>query len=237
MEMKTIQEYLKQAERSRLVDLYIERYHPVDYEHAEKYADMTLSEIREMSRKKIGEYVDHLCSLTIDKSEKSSRCILYARRDIKKEFPEIEVEMMDMEELVQIGIENAKDYAYYYTPQAEIMGFVVADTPLTQQYIYEVMASVMYEASWFGYKNEQLEVETRKLEIATENALNFKEKNCVDDIFKEFNIKPSENDCLEAPEEIELRNKARDLVYEYGICSRNKERRLILQSIQKNHDE
>ena len=34
------------------------------------------------------------------------------------------------------------------------MGFLVAETEMTQRYIYELAANVMYEASFFGFEEE-----------------------------------------------------------------------------------
>ena len=47
--------------------------------------------------------------------------------------------------------------------QAEIIGFLVADTPLTLRYIYQLMADVLNEASFFGFEQEDLETEWKKL--------------------------------------------------------------------------
>lgn len=43
------------------------------------------------------------------------------------------------------------------------MGFQVADTPLTQRYIYELVADVMHTASFFGFSQEDLPGEIEKL--------------------------------------------------------------------------
>ena len=55
---------------------------------------------------------------------------------------------------------------YEFTRQEEIVGFLVSDTEFTQREIYEVLADVLYEASFFGYEQERLEDKIQKLRRA-----------------------------------------------------------------------
>ena len=57
------------------------------------------------------------------------------------------------EEALRDGL-KAPTYAYDFSEQAEIMGFLVADNEFTQRNIYGLMADVLYEASFFGFNEE-----------------------------------------------------------------------------------
>ena len=60
-------------------------------------------------------------------------------------------------ELREKGV-DAEDYSYILCSRGEIAGFLVADTKLTQEHLLTLMADVLYEASYFGYTQEDIDV-------------------------------------------------------------------------------
>lgn len=51
----------------------------------------------------------------------------------------------------------------------ELVGFLIADTELTQKKIDEVLANILYEASFFGYEQEELKDTLDRIKEAVEN--------------------------------------------------------------------
>ena len=83
---------------------------------------------------------------------------------------DIAFELIDKTELLQ---DDWKDkvhgYCYMLDTFDEIASFKVADTYLTKRNIIELMASVLYEASWFGPNQEDLEDFTESLEESSKS--------------------------------------------------------------------
>ncbi len=155
--MKTIQEYLKEADREKLIDYYL-KLKPIKYDVNERYLDMTVREIKEAQVKRLNEYIDHLCSIEPVEPENGKHGILYVYCLDRSGNPDFDMccPMAYLDELKE-DIVNANDYLYVFCSQAEIMGFFVGDNPLTQLSIYELMAQVMVDASFLGFKNERYE--------------------------------------------------------------------------------
>src|SRR5699024_8528031 len=63
------------------------------------------------------------------------------------------------------GVE-APNYGIEYTPQEEVMGYWVADTEMTQYYLNDLMVEIMWDASFFGVKQEKLPEAIKELEEA-----------------------------------------------------------------------
>lgn len=230
--MKTIQEYLKKADKEKLIEEYLLRY-PIDYEREMKPAEMTVNQMKEKKKERLSSYIDHLCSLTPEEPRNNEEGMLYIYRVLKDGIDEVESGLTDIKELLEKGIDEAKDYAYEFAPQPEIMNYLVADNPLTQKHIYELMADVMYEASWFGYENEFLHEELDYLEEALDEADKAAEKTHTydeEEFIKEFNIEIDK----ESPDEKELRIAANKAEWAYMMHSKRKERELILTAIRKD---
>ena len=68
-------------------------------------------------------------------------------------------------DLQEKGVE-APNYGIEYTPQEEIMGYWVADTEMTQYYLNDLMIEILWDASFFGVKQEKLPEAVKELEAA-----------------------------------------------------------------------
>ncbi|MBQ9478029.1 MAG: hypothetical protein IJU71_00585, partial [Selenomonadaceae bacterium] len=147
-------------------------------------------------------------------------------------------------DLIEQG-DDATNYGYDLDPQSEIMGFLVSDDEYTQQNIYELMADVMFEASWFGFADEgkddfidDLADQINQLEEGT------LETCPVEDIFpdwyKEMKAQEEQQKIEEAAERSEVQNdddeeldaeavcvKALNLVGDYNDRANKRQKRLI----------
>lgn len=222
--MKTVQDYLKTLERNELIETYLFA-HPIEYEFHPEYRTMTVDAIRELHRELLGKYIDWLSALEIKAPKHGRQSLLYVYRRLKNGHHKPAFGMVQLDELLKLG-SSAEDYAYLLCEQAEIMGYLVADTPLTQRYLYELIADVMFEASWFGFRQEHLEEELCKLEDACREAE--EGKRCtLEKLEAEFGMEPDH----ESPDEKELSYAALKAELAYADHSREKERAAILRML------
>lgn len=178
--MKTVQHYLKKLKTKKLVEAYFERY-PIDY-NVKEIENLSVKMIKYLNYMQIRKFIKKLRKLKIKQPKQES--ILYAYRCIDDDsMPRLEVSLVYRDDILQNGIE-ATSYAYEFHKQSEIMGFLIADTELTQSYIYDVLADVLYEASFFGFKQKCAVKEKKKLDKIVENFESGKEKGIPFDIDK-----------------------------------------------------
>ena len=116
---------------------------------------------------RIRQYIDRLRTIPVKEPEDGHRGLVYVHRIIRNGMHDQSAGLVHVDELLAQGCE-APDYGCELTDQAEIVGFLVADTPLTQRYMYELMADVLNSASFFGFEQETLEAERQKLVEAME---------------------------------------------------------------------
>ena len=224
--MKTVQDYLRELDENRLIEAYL-GLHPIRFEELSN-VELTVSEIIERYKTKLHEYIVRLRTLPIKKSE--SPCIFYVHRIIKDGMKDEDYCLIDFKELVEKSC-DAPDYVYCFTEQSEIMGWQVADTWLTQYHIYNLIADVMFEASFFGYEQEQLEEEKKRLDKAMEEIKEGKEIPFEDfqkEVFGEDYIFDDESE----DEEI-LHESVTKAACEYSNHSRKKELDALLALINK----
>ena len=225
--MKTVQEYLCDLDEDRLIETYL-YIHPIQFEELNN-VDLSVAEIIEKYKTKLHKYIDRLRTLPIKRTDTAG--IFYVHRIIKDGMNDQDYCMIDLNELLEKGY-DAPDYSYIFTEQSEIMGWQVADTWLTQYYIYELIADVMFEASFFGYEQEHLEEEKNSLKKAMELPEQGKEV-LWEDIRKEMF---GENYVFddESEDEEELRQAVIIAESEYSNHSRKKELDALLTLIRNN---
>lgn len=223
--MKNVQTYLKELEREKLIDCFLER-DPIPY-HKSNRADWIVSDVTEHCRKQISDFIDRLCKLEI-KTSKDGDCVFFVHYIMENLYEEPCFSLVHLSEF-KADLYNAYSYAYEFQDQAEIAGYLVADTPLTQEYIYELMADIMYEASFFGFEQEGLPEEKEKLSQAKEAMTNANEDNFVsfDDYKESIGWKDKHSD----PEAEKLWRAACDAVFAYNKYSDEKERKLLLNML------
>lgn len=164
--MKTVQEWLNELDIDLLIQdyLYID---PVKYDNHEEKLNKTVQEVMDEHIKNVRNFINRMRTIPVKVPEDGRQCILYARRTIEDGVPSQAFELVHKDELLEKGHE-ALDYAYYFSEQAEIAGYFVADTPLTLACIYDLIADVMNEASYFGYEQEYLEESIQRVKSAAQ---------------------------------------------------------------------
>lgn len=146
--MKTVQEYLRTADRERLLDslVYDEIY---DSNLLFELKDLTITEIQYAYKKDMNAFIDHLLTL---KAEPTDHMILYLSNicpDIGgKSYQDKSLNLIDLNE-IRKDI-NASSYAFDLTAWEKTLGYLVADTKLTQDYIDELLVQFLQEISFLG---------------------------------------------------------------------------------------
>lgn len=167
-ELKTVQDVLRKLDTEKLVGTY--RWHfPIGYEERVELLDMTVRDIQERVKAGLRLLIERLRTLPIKPSADGQQGLLFVHRIMKNGSHDRAYELVFIDELLRDGV-NCNSYAYEFTEQAEILGFLVADTPLTQRYIYDLIADAMHQASFFGFAQEDLAGELEKLKQSYERS-------------------------------------------------------------------
>ena len=221
--MKTVQQYLKELDWGRLIDTYLFE-HPIEYIDP-ALAGLTVSQIREKYTKGMRKFIERLCGLTPKDDPDGRVGILFAHRCIEVE-PMSRTEgycLVHADEVLSDG-ENAKTYAYEFTDQSEIVGFLVADSEYTRRHIYGLMADVLYQASFFGYRQEGLaealeDLDRSMKEVENGNVLS------IDEIMEKYI--PEHESERKDPAEMDLRNTVLKAAFDYNEHFKKKELALL----------
>ena len=226
IELRTVQEWLVELDAEELLDEYF-REHPIDFEHMEEdKKKMRVCDIQEKGRKKLRTYIEYLRTLPIKCCKDDKKCLLYVFRMLYGfSARELTHELVYIDELLRDGIDT-EAYSYVLTDPAEVIGFYVADTPLTQHYIVYLIANVLFNASSFGWTSE---------DVNREQELTFMEdpETYEEDDIDWTGIFNRETDPIEqdSPEEKRLREKAKEAVHAYYEKSRKNELQQIIDQL------
>ena len=153
--MKTVQEVLQQTDRQQLIDNYLIKY-PLELEDFEP--SKTIGEVEKTVRQQLTQYLVRLEN--IDVNDQQGQYVFYAYHKLEGEIPVPTFALVDLEELQHRG-DGAPTYSYIYSPQADIMGFLVANNSLTNYYKIELLVEIMHEAAFFGFNQEELPAASR----------------------------------------------------------------------------
>ena len=221
--MKTVQQHLRELDQNRLIEVYLFE-HPIEYNHP-ALAGLTVSQIREKYTEGMRKFIERLCGLT-PKADPDGRVgILFAHRCIKIESLSGTEDycLVHADEVLSDGV-DAKTYAYEFTDQSEIVGFLVADSGYTSRHIYGLMADVLYQASFFGYKQEglaeALEDLDRSMRDAEEGNVQTMEE-FMEECFSKYDFERND------PEEQDLRNTVLKAAFDYNEHFKKKELALL----------
>jgi hypothetical protein len=227
--MKTIQEYLKEVDVDRLIKEYFKTY-PIKYESSEDRMDLSVRQIREIMENRLVEYIHRLQSIEVIPSENNEESILFAHKYLHDGIDDIAYLMLHKQELLEKGTE-VSTYVYEYCRQAEIMGYLVSDADFTQKNIYGLMVDVMFEASFFGYEEEDLENAREELDDAIAEV---KRGKCTITTMEElFGEKKEEIDELEE----QLYHKYEDASINYGNYCKKREMEILKQLLLRKEKE
>lgn len=150
--MKTVQEWLNEIDEEVLADRYFTE-NPIDFEMLYDQ-NRTVAEIRRAARERFIEYVRKMRVVPVQ-LRKEKTAVFYASKGHRDHKRCVIAEMCIMEEV--LSSHEPEHYSCMMTDHAEVMGYFIADTPLTQNNIETVLAHILFETSFFGYdqKNSQ----------------------------------------------------------------------------------
>lgn len=220
--MKTIQEHLREADRKRLLDCLAYRFlsDPIRLLEAREYA---VEEIMERYSGYMNSFIERLLGLDIDRSDSH---VFYLYPDYRNG------ETLDLVELAEIDADiEAAGLDFSFTEWRKSLGYLVADTKLTQDNMIHLLAQYLEQASFFG--TEEASKARRVAEIENELQAGI-------DSMRDGESKPTEvvldelrkAHGLPIPEKDsrldELRDKAVSAIHEYGMYGRTRERKRLL---------
>ena len=159
-QMKTVQETLREMDKEELMRQFF-------YEHPSKLDnfddDLTIAQAKERANKVIGKYIERLETMGAKPNDR--QMIFYMYEYLGSYKLNQYRGLSTVADLQEKGVE-APNYGIEYTSQEEIMGYWVADTEMTQYYLNDLMVEIMWDASFFGVKQEKLPEAIKELEEA-----------------------------------------------------------------------
>lgn len=225
--MKTVQEVLRELDTEKLLETYVNN-HPIEF-YELKTLNLLTCEVYERYKEEYRQYLERLRTIEIAPEKDSRRSILFVSRCINDDYTSNEYNLVYLDELLEKGVECER-YGFMFTTQAEIMGFLVADTPLTQENIYELMVYVMNEAAFFGFEQEWLAEELDSLNKSMEQ-IGEASSHPFDEIAKELGWTRHVVSLDENSEEVALRLKVTEAKITYRDYSRKEELQRIMQML------
>ena len=159
-QMKTVQETLREMDKEELMRQFF-------YEHPSKLDnfddDLTIAQAKERANKVIGKYIERLETMEVKPNDR--QMIFYMYEYLGSYKLNQYRGLSTVADLQEKGVE-APNYGIEYTSQEEVMGYWVADTEMTQYYLNDLMVEIMWDASFFGVKQEKLPEAIKELEEA-----------------------------------------------------------------------
>lgn len=151
--------------------------------------------------------------------------IFFISRKIEDETGDTVTNLVFKNDLKKYGVQS-ESYAFEFTPQPEIMGWLIADNILTQNHLNDLLVEILYESSFFGYKQEGLKKEIDELASSIKEIDNNLGKALSFDEFqKEFDFDKQD------PKEEKLEVKVIQDKIEYSEYSRKKELAEIIEEL------
>ena len=162
--MKTVQECLREFDMEELLNAYL----AIPFIRNEmtkvmsKNEAMTGKEIYNLFSDRIRKYIEYMRNTPIEQSQEKAVLYVYEvlEGSIRDRFWH---GLVYISELKDKGI-DVEDYSYTLCPHRQVAGFLVADTKLTQDNLLLLMTDVLYESSFYGYTEEELEKEVQMTE-------------------------------------------------------------------------
>ena len=232
--MKTVKEYFDEVDAERLVDNYTFRYQ-ADLIELLECKEMAIDSFLEMRKNAFRAFINRLREMEPAAPADDECHIFFAYRSIGDGDEGLGFGMVTKEELMEKG-DEAPVYSVMLVKQAEILGYYVADNDLTQHNIYDLLAYIMRESSYFGFKQERLEETIQSLE---ESEKELKENpgsgRDAREVFRELREKlgiEDDDDDEESEDEKELYRKIIEAQYNYRKHSMKKELNILLKELQ-----
>lgn len=191
--MKTVQQWIQALNDNRLIDTFCAE-HPTNYGMIVE-ADLTLGHIREMERKHFQEFLARMKEMPAEQLPESDAYVFFGCKAYQEGSVVLDVYMCKMADLKGPG--KPETYSWMLEDQTEMLGSLVADTELTTSEIYSVISNILYEATFFGYTQQEIENERKKLDDALSEAQDEVERGdtvTLDEFRKAHGLEPKHPD-------------------------------------------
>lgn len=215
--MQTIQETIRNTHLKSIEDAYFNEY-PIKLHELAEHDNVPIGEFKKHVSDKFQSFLKRLCNMEVT----PGKSILFVyKSQTEAPFLGKDVGLIHSDELLnQDDISKVPTYAYEFTEQKEALGFLVADNKLTQDNIMDVIVCFLHVITFFGFDQEHLDKEKRRLENS------IKEMNEHPERLRTFDPEEFENDLglpeeEEYPEEAEKRSAFDKAGDEYTMYCRN----------------
>lgn len=220
--MKTIQEHLGAADRKRLLDCLAYRFlsDPIRLLEAREY---TVQEIMERYSGHMNSFIERLLST---ESSKSENHVFYLHPDYRND------EVLDLADIEAMKADiEAPGLDFTFTDWHESLGFLVADTKLTQDNLTVMLAQYLEQASFFGTEETaragRIDGIVKDLDAGIQS-MRDGESMSADEVFDELCRKHGFPIPEKDSRQDELYSKVLSAIHEYGMYGRTRERNRLL---------
>lgn len=212
----------KKSRSDQLINYYLYKYPVVLDDISDEH--QKISKVKNHIRTVLKEYIERLCSMNIEVNKDGKEYVLFVHKMQQDGVEEDTCSLVCQQELQDKGV-AAETYSYVFDRQAKIMGFKVSDAAYTQKNIVELLTDVMHEASFFGFEQQHLDEELKKLDSSIKE---FEEGTAttytMEEVWEHLGFEREERD--ETADE--LRHAITRAVVEYDQYQKKKELEAIL---------
>ena len=164
--LKTIQQVIQELDSDRIEKAYFYE-HPINLLDVQDIDDITIGDYKAAISKRFQNFVDRLRNMEIKNNSNKQGLLFVYKSQTESSVLGTEVGLVHLDELLdEDNISEVNTYAYEFTEQSEALSYMVADTKLTQDNLMDVVISFLYEVSFFGYNQENLQEELDLLEAS-----------------------------------------------------------------------
>ena len=151
--MKTIQDYLRECNRDEVIGAYLYNY-AFDSSLLDKDCkDVVVGELIDSIKSNLNYFIDKLIS--IEPRHGDDEMVFFAAYQMALDKNEVNFMLVKKDEICQEGWSTP--YSFILTPFEEAVSFYVADTYLTQYHINDLLSFFLFEISFFGYEQEDVD--------------------------------------------------------------------------------
>ncbi|WP_267202603.1 DUF6557 family protein [Limosilactobacillus kribbianus] len=151
----TVYQAFKHAKHKVLINMYLDKY--IQPRTLEKYG-------HKACKKQLKKYLKYILKQKPRVTEDDSNYVFFVSHKLDNDLlmvsPRFNLQRAD-----QLGA-MYPTYGYELTPMAETLGYLIIKTWRTKYYMNELLVDIMYEMSWFGYRQEGLKKEIHQLKKA-----------------------------------------------------------------------
>ena len=220
--MKTIQEHLREADRKRLLDCLAYRFlsDPIRLLEAREY---TVQEIMEGYSSHMNSFIETLLGTECGRSDTH---VFYLYPDYGND------EMPDLVDLRAIEADiEAPGLDFTFTDWRVSLGYLVAETKLTQDNLTVMLAQYLEQASFFGTeeaaRSTRIDGIVKDLDAGIQS-MRDGESLSADEVFDELCRKHGFPIPEKDSRQDELNSRAITAIHEYGMYGRTRERKRLL---------